>query len=103
MTVRFKDPLAARACVAKFDGQSPSPPFSIHRARAYTPPLLAPARPAGRFFAQRRIGATLHDGAKVRFKRSGGGGGDPELDDEANEQAEKERLDKFRAFLEKDA
>jgi hypothetical protein len=102
MTVRFKDPLAARACVAKFDGQSPSPPFSIE-LELTSPSLLAPARPAGRFFAQRRIGATLHDGAKVRFKRSGGGGGDPELDDEANEQAEKERLDKFRAFLEKDA
>lgn len=29
MTVRFKDPLAARACVAKFDGQSPS-----HRSSA---------------------------------------------------------------------
>ncbi|KAI0769779.1 hypothetical protein BD413DRAFT_477399 [Trametes elegans] len=66
MTVKFKDPLSAQACVLKMNG---------------------------RFFAGRRIEASLYAG-RQRFKRSGHGDnfGD-------NEEGEKMRLDEFAKWL----
>ncbi|KAL4074048.1 hypothetical protein V8B97DRAFT_1865601 [Scleroderma yunnanense] len=67
MTVKYRDPLSAQACVLKMNG---------------------------RFFAGRRIEASLYTG-KQRFKRSGVGGDfEGELD-----EAEKSRLDKFANWL----
>ncbi|KAI0081898.1 hypothetical protein K474DRAFT_1655770 [Panus rudis PR-1116 ss-1] len=67
MTVKFRDPLSAQACVVKMNG---------------------------RFFAGRRIEASLYAG-KQRFKRSGAG--DEILGD--NDEAEKKRLEDFAQWL----
>ncbi|KAI0341922.1 hypothetical protein BDW22DRAFT_1358014 [Trametopsis cervina] len=67
MSVKFRDHLSAEACVIKMNG---------------------------RFFAGRRIEATLYAG-KQRFKRSGGG---EELEGDSDE-AEKKRLDDFANWL----
>ncbi|KAI9572059.1 hypothetical protein HD554DRAFT_2066640 [Boletus coccyginus] len=67
MTVKFRDPLSAQACVLKMNG---------------------------RFFAGRRIEASLYVG-KQHFKRSGVGD-DVEGD---SEEAEKKRLDNFATWL----
>jgi len=48
----------------------------------------------GRFFAGRRIEASLYSG-KQRFKRSGAG---EDLDGD-NDEAEKQRLDDFASWL----
>ncbi|CDZ97859.1 Transcription elongation factor TAT-SF1 [Phaffia rhodozyma] len=74
MTVKFKDPIAARACVLKFNG---------------------------RYFAQRRIEASLHDG-RSKFRRSGTGAGGEIMDEEETEKEEKARLEKFREYLEQE-
>ncbi|KAG8213798.1 hypothetical protein J3R82DRAFT_10510 [Butyriboletus roseoflavus] len=67
MTVKFRDPLSAQACIMKMNG---------------------------RFFAGRRIEATLYVG-KQHFKRSGVGD-DVEGD---SDEAEKKRLDNFATWL----
>jgi len=67
MTVKFRDPISAQACLLKMDG---------------------------RFFAGRRIEASLFSG-KQRFKRSGAG---DEIEGEGDE-AEKRRLDDFAQWL----
>ncbi|KAJ8514445.1 hypothetical protein ONZ45_g8018 [Pleurotus djamor] len=67
MTVKFRDPISAHACVAKMNG---------------------------RFFAGRRIEASLFVG-KQRFKRSGAGD-EIEGDDD---ESEKKRLDDFAKWL----
>ncbi|EPQ57458.1 hypothetical protein GLOTRDRAFT_58836 [Gloeophyllum trabeum ATCC 11539] len=66
MTVKFRDPLSAQACVLKMNG---------------------------RFFAGRRIEASLYSG-RQRFKKSGG-----EIDLEGGEEAEKKRLAEFEQWL----
>ncbi|KAJ8468600.1 hypothetical protein ONZ51_g9532 [Trametes cubensis] len=66
MTVKFKDPLSAQACVLKMNG---------------------------RFFAGRRIEASLYAG-RQRFKRSGHGDNFGDGDDN-----EKKRLDDFAKWL----
>ncbi|CCM05704.1 uncharacterized protein FIBRA_07936 [Fibroporia radiculosa] len=66
MTVKFRDPLSAQACVIKMDG---------------------------RFFAGRRIEASLYAG-KQRFKRSA----DDSLE-EGGDEGEKQRLDDFAKWL----
>ncbi|KAI0696724.1 hypothetical protein BC835DRAFT_1271448 [Cytidiella melzeri] len=67
MTVKFRDHLSAQACVIKMNG---------------------------RFFAGRRLEATLYAG-KQRFKRSGTG---EEVEGD-NDEAEKQRLDDFAQWL----
>ncbi|KAF8552527.1 hypothetical protein OG21DRAFT_1511389 [Imleria badia] len=67
MTVKFRDPLSAQACMLRMNG---------------------------RFFAGRRIEASLYVG-KQRFKRSGAGD-DIEGD---SDEAEKKRLDNFATWL----
>ncbi|KAG6917824.1 hypothetical protein DXG01_000884 [Tephrocybe rancida] len=67
MTVKFRDPISAKACLLKMNG---------------------------RFFAERRIEASLYSG-KQRFKRSGTGG---DADGEGDE-GEKKRLDDFAQWL----
>ncbi|KAG5653042.1 hypothetical protein H0H81_002559 [Sphagnurus paluster] len=67
MTVKFRDPISAQACLIKMNG---------------------------RFFAGRRIEASLFSG-KQRFRRSGAG--DDHEDDGAD--AEKKRLDDFAQWL----
>ncbi|KAL7416426.1 hypothetical protein BDY24DRAFT_379710 [Mrakia frigida] len=67
MTVKFKDPLAARACVLKFNG---------------------------RFFAQRQISASLFEG-RVRFKRSGAGAALDEEEEEREEKARLEKFREY--------
>ncbi|KAG6810975.1 hypothetical protein H0H92_009558 [Tricholoma furcatifolium] len=65
MTVKFRDPISATACLLKMDG---------------------------RFFAGRRIEASLFSG-KQRFKKSGTGG------DNGGEDGEAKRLDDFAQWL----
>ncbi|KAG9316468.1 hypothetical protein JVU11DRAFT_2504 [Chiua virens] len=67
MTIKFRDPLSAQACILKMNG---------------------------RFFAGRRIEASLYVG-KQHFKRSGVGD-DIEGD---SDEAEKKRLDNFATWL----
>lgn len=67
MTVKFRDSLSAQACIIKMNG---------------------------RFFAGRRIEASLYAG-KQRFKRSGAG---DEFEGDGDE-AEKQRLDDFAQWL----
>ncbi|KAL0574955.1 hypothetical protein V5O48_007000 [Marasmius crinis-equi] len=67
MTVKFRDPISAQACVLKMNG---------------------------RFFAGRKIEASLYSG-KQRFRRSGAG---EEVEGEGDE-AEKKRLDDFAQWL----
>ncbi len=86
MTVKFKDPLSAQACVIV------SAAFCLSAERT-SPSLLARQKMNGRFFAGRRIEASLYAG-RQRFKRTGfsdtfGGG----------EQDEKNRLDEFAQWL----
>ncbi|KAF8441368.1 hypothetical protein L210DRAFT_3759977 [Boletus edulis BED1] len=69
MTVKFRDPLGAQACVLKMNA---------------------------RFFAGRRIEASLYIG-KQRFRRSGHGDGDDVEGD--SDEAEKKRLDNFATWL----
>jgi HIV Tat-specific factor 1 len=69
MTVKFREPLSAQACVIKMNG---------------------------RFFAGRKVEASLYAG-KQRFKRGGTGGED--LDEGATDEAEKKRLDNFAQWL----
>jgi HIV Tat-specific factor 1 len=86
MTVKFRDPLSAQACVLV----SASP-----AARSYI--LLKGhlfQKMDGRFFEGRRIAAELYSG-KQRFKRSGAG----EDIEEGGEDAEKKRLDDFALWL----
>ncbi|KAF8629666.1 hypothetical protein AX17_005605 [Amanita inopinata Kibby_2008] len=65
MTVKFRDPLSAQACVLKMNG---------------------------RFFAGRRIEASLHSG-KRKFKHSGG------EDEQADDTEANKRLDDFGKWL----
>ncbi|KAK7472537.1 hypothetical protein VKT23_000652 [Stygiomarasmius scandens] len=67
MTVKFRDPLSAQACVIKMNG---------------------------RFFAGRKIEASLYTG-KQRFQRSGAG---DEFEGDS-EELEKKRLDNFAQWL----
>jgi HIV Tat-specific factor 1 len=69
MTVKFRDPVSATACVIKMNG---------------------------RFFAGRRVEAMLYSG-KQRFKRSGGGM-DMDFE-EGGIEAEKKRLEAFSNWL----
>ncbi|KIK97116.1 hypothetical protein PAXRUDRAFT_825288 [Paxillus rubicundulus Ve08.2h10] len=67
MTVKFRDPLSAQACVLKMNG---------------------------RYFAGRRVEASLYAG-KQRFRRTGAG---DDLESDTDE-AEKRRLDDFASWL----
>ncbi|KAG6845387.1 hypothetical protein H0H87_009734 [Tephrocybe sp. NHM501043] len=67
MTVKFRDPISAKACLLKMNG---------------------------RFFAGRRIEASLFSG-KQRFKRSGAG----EDAEDGGAEGEKKRLDDFAQWL----
>lgn len=84
MTVKFRDPVGAQACVLV------SPTSWVRLAPQ--PSLLQKMN--GRFFAERRIEASLYIG-KQRFKRSGAGD-DVEGD---TDEAEKRRLDDFANWL----
>jgi HIV Tat-specific factor 1 len=68
MTVKFREPLSAQACVIKMNG---------------------------RFFAGRKIEASLYAG-KQRFKR---GVGQDDLIEGNTDEAEKKRLDNFAQWL----
>ena len=85
MTVKFRDPLSAQACV-------------IVRSLVMHPSLSNAERRDqkmnGRFFSGRRIEASLFVG-KQRFKRSGAG---DEITGDGDE-AEKKRLDDFANWL----
>ncbi|TFL04728.1 hypothetical protein BDV98DRAFT_562743 [Pterulicium gracile] len=70
MTVKFRDPLSATACVLRMNG---------------------------RFFAGRKIEAGLYNG-KQRFRRSGTGL-DADLEEEGGAEQEKNRLDAFSNWL----
>ncbi|KAF8325274.1 uncharacterized protein EI90DRAFT_2186841 [Cantharellus anzutake] len=74
MTIKFKEPLSAQACVIKMNG---------------------------RFFDGRRVEASLYEG-KSKYKKSSSGA-DHEGDDEhGGDEDEKKRLDAFASWLEKD-
>jgi HIV Tat-specific factor 1 len=86
MTVKFRDPLSAQACLLVSVLCYPLYPLLNGRS--------ALKKMNGRFFAGRRIEATLFSG-KQRFQRSGGG---DEIEGEGDE-AEKKRLDDFAQWL----
>ncbi|KAG8697550.1 hypothetical protein FRC08_006455 [Ceratobasidium sp. 394] len=73
MTVKFKDPVSAQACILKMNG---------------------------RFFAGRRIQAEFYDG-RERYKKSGDVPA-LDADGEEGDDAERKRLDDFAAWLMKD-
>ncbi|KZS98349.1 hypothetical protein SISNIDRAFT_404278 [Sistotremastrum niveocremeum HHB9708] len=74
MTVKFRDPLSAKACVMKMNG---------------------------RFFAGRKVEATL-GGGKLKFRRSGRADGDDGNSDGEADESERKRLEDFAKWLEKD-
>ena len=84
MTVKFRDPLGAQACMLV------SSPNLIRLA----PQPNVWQKMNGRLFAGRRIEASLYVG-KQRFKRSGVG---DDIEGESDE-AEKKRLDNFATWL----
>jgi len=69
MTVKFRDPLSAQACIIKMQG---------------------------RFFDGRRVEAFLYSG-KERYNRTGGGGDHNEM--EVDDESEKKRLEDFANWL----
>jgi HIV Tat-specific factor 1 len=83
MTVKFRDPLSAQACVLVR-----SSPVMLIIAE-----LVRTQRMNGRYFAGRRVEASLYYG-RQRFKRSGAE--EPETN---GQEAEKRRLDDFAKWL----
>lgn len=83
MTIKFREPVSAQACIIV---------CAIIHICAQT--LTYQQKMNGRFFAGRRIEATLYTG-KQRFRRSGGG---DETEGDGDE-AEKQRLDDFANWL----
>ena len=89
MTIKFRDPLSAQACViVSFPSlpHGPLPPLTLR-------PALLLQKMHGRFFAGRKIEASLWAG-KTRFKRSSA-----VEDEEGGEGEEKKRLDDFANWL----
>jgi HIV Tat-specific factor 1 len=87
MTVKFRDPLSAQACI-------------IVRYRpwtAFSDTTLngLPQKMNDRFFAGRRIEATLYSG-RQRFNRGGADAGNA---DGQGDEADKQRLDDFAKWL----
>lgn len=74
MTVKFKDPVSAQACILKMNG---------------------------RFFAGRKITADFYDG-RERYRRSGGDAPTLGADGEEDADAERKRLDDFAEWLMKE-
>ncbi|CAE6452846.1 unnamed protein product [Rhizoctonia solani] len=74
MTVKFKDPVSAQACILKMNG---------------------------RFFAGRQVVAELFDG-RQRFRKSGHDAAHGNAEGEDDEQAERKRLDDFAEWLMKE-
>lgn len=119
MTVKFKDPIAARACVLKFNSTFP---VSLDFARSpflgwmivydwsgqahtffffFFAGLFDATTLPDRYFAQRRIEAFLHDN-RTKYRRSGVDGPGVE-DEEELAKEEKARLEKFEEFLMQDS
>jgi HIV Tat-specific factor 1 len=86
MTVKFRDPIGAQACVLVH-------PQRLSRSSSCSRPL--PQKMHGRYFSGRQVEATLFNGQQ-RFKRSGVG---DDQGDEVTEEAEKKRLDDFANWL----
>jgi HIV Tat-specific factor 1 len=82
MTVKFRDPISAKACIIVSGlGQ-------LHELCSHTIQKMN-----GRYFEGRRVEATLYSG-RQRFRRSG------TADDIGNEsEAEQKRLDNFAQWL----
>ncbi|KAJ1304654.1 hypothetical protein OPQ81_005795 [Rhizoctonia solani] len=74
MTVKFKDPVSAQACILKMNG---------------------------RFFAGRKITAEFFDG-RQRFRKSGHDASQANAEGEDDDQAERKRLDDFAEWLMKE-
>ncbi|KAF8608619.1 hypothetical protein BDV93DRAFT_433862 [Ceratobasidium sp. AG-I] len=74
MTVKFRDPVSAQACILKMNG---------------------------RFFAGRKIQAEFYDG-RERYKRSTGDMPASNVDGEEGDDAERKRLDDFAEWLMKE-
>jgi len=90
MTVKFRDPVSAQACIIVCT----FPPFL---------PFLLPhirhvhQKMNGRYFDGHQVEARLYDG-RERYQRTGTGNAEDDDDDEA----EKKRLDAFASWLESD-
>lgn len=85
MTVKFKDPLSAQACVIVSPEMHASVPDVANAC-------VSPQKMNGRFFAGRRIEASLFAG-RQRFKRTG------HSDNFSEGEDEKQRLDDFAKWL----
>ena len=106
MTIKFKEPLGAQACVIV--SSSPFPPSCTAKANKSLG-LVTFQKMHGRFFAGRQVIATLFDG-KAKFRRSGVGADEGEEDGDGDEggnsgakDEEKKRLDAFGKWLESGA
>jgi len=88
MTVKFRDPISARACIIVSEKSQPI------QSMGPSDHFLAFKKMEGRFFDGRRIEATLYSG-KERFQRSGA------ADDilGVSDETEKKRLDDFAHWL----
>ena len=89
MTVKFKDPVSAQACVIV--SARPSPTLNVSAELTGLGVASPSQKMNGRFFAGRRIEASLFNG-RQRFKRGGHG-------DIFGEGDEKQRLDDFAQWL----
>ncbi|CAE6508648.1 unnamed protein product [Rhizoctonia solani] len=74
MTVKFKDPVSAQACILKMNG---------------------------RYFAGRKVTAEFFDG-RQRFRKSGHDASNADAEGEDDDQAERKRLDDFAEWLMKE-
>jgi HIV Tat-specific factor 1 len=86
ITVKFRDSVNAQACVLV---------RLVSRVAAPRVDCLEPQKMHGRFFAGRKIEASLWIG-KQRFKRSGVA---EDVDDTGGDEGEKQRLDAFAQWL----
>jgi HIV Tat-specific factor 1 len=91
MTVKFKDPVSAQACILVS--------YINHAAIPYL--RLSLQKMNGRFFAGRRITAEFYDG-RQRYRKSGHDPSNANADGEDDEQAERKRLDDFAEWLMKE-
>jgi HIV Tat-specific factor 1 len=85
MTVKFRDPISAKACII-VSGSGQLPELCSHTIQKMN----------GRYFEGRRVEATLYSG-RQRFRRSGTADDNHALGNES--EAEQKRLDNFAQWL----
>lgn len=92
MTVKFRDPVSAQACILV---------SVLHLHALFILIQSFPKKMNGRFFAGRKIQAEFYDG-RERYKRSTGDMPASNVDGEEGDDAERKRLDDFAEWLMKE-